>query len=105
MAMRVNTTPQFEKALDWLMNCSNDLYSRNTVKSVYAAYKHYRQLLSEQPYFGSEEPILCNMPVIFRRIVIKPYFKFIYAIIDDEVYMIDIWDTRQSPERLRNRID
>lgn len=103
--MRVRTTPQFEHALDRLMNCGNDIYSRSTVKSVYAAYKHYRQLLSEQPYIGSEEPILNDMPIKFRHIVIKPQFKFIYAIIDDEVYMIDLWDTRQSLERLRNRID
>lgn len=103
--MRVKTTPQFEQAIDKLMNCSTEIYSTRTIRSVYTAYKRYKALLSEQPYLGSEEPILCNMPVTFRHIIIKPNFKFIYAIVDNEIHMIDIWDTRQDPDRLRSRID
>jgi hypothetical protein len=32
--------------------------------------------------------------------VVKPYFKIIYRVEGDIIYMIDIWDTRRNPEKL-----
>lgn len=83
--MLVITTPQFEQALDRMLNCSNDIYAQKTSKTVYDSYKHYRKLLSSQPYIGAREPLLYNTSVSFRRIIVQPYFKFIYIINNNEV--------------------
>lgn len=55
-------------------------------------------LLSQFPKIGQYEPLLEEMNLGHRRYV-KGYFKIIYKIENDIIYITDI-DTRQDPSKI-----
>ena len=56
------------------------------------------------PTMGKEEPLLAHRKKRYRSYVITRLSKMIYHV-DGETVVIDvIWDTRQSPNRLANRL-
>ena len=57
-------------------------------------------MLIDNSLFGAIEPLLIGREEEYRHIVVKPYFKIIYRVEGDTIYMIDIWDTRRNPEKL-----
>lgn len=61
-------------------------------------------MLSEIPTLGQKEEILVGMRLEYRRIILRPYFKLIYTICNHEVVLVDIWDIRQSSDKLKDRI-
>lgn len=102
--MHVKASSQFEKALDNILSCGRDVYSERIIKQFYFEYKRYRILLSSQPLMGSVEQMLVNRQFEYRKIVIKPFFKIIYCVVDECVCLVDIWDTRRSPDVLSKGI-
>ena len=102
--MRVENTPQFERAFERLLSCNQDFYSQNTIRQFYTRYKHLRLLLQDNPQLGQHEPILKEFKLEYRRVLIDPYFKIIYTINNNVLYLVDIWDTRRDPNKLRSRI-
>ena len=102
--MRIENTPQFERAFERLLNCDQNFYTLNTITQFYSKYKQIRLLVQENPLLGQREPILEGFKLEYRRIVIRPYFKIIYTIKGDTIYFADIWDTRRDPNNLKSRI-
>ena len=103
--MRIKTALLFERTFEDLLSCGHKYYSKNTIKKLYARYKECRLILLDNPTFGQSEPLLEGLHLEYRRIFIQPYFKIIYTINNDDIVLVDIWDTRQSPINLRGRID
>ena len=56
--------------------------------------------LGLNPNMGSEEEYLVHLGKGHQRII-AGYFKIIYLILKDEVYVTDIFDTRQDPEKMK----
>lgn len=54
------------------------------------------RFLAEHPYIGQQEDTLREMGLEHRRIVERNY-KIIYRIIDDVIYVTDIFDSRRDP--------
>ena len=103
--MRIKTASLFERTFEDLLSCGHKYYSKKTIKNLYARYKECRLMLLDNPNFGQLEPLIEGFQLEYRRIFIQPYFKIIYTINNDEIVLVDIWDTRQSPINLRGRID
>jgi plasmid stabilization system protein ParE len=53
---------------------------------------------------GSIEPLLAGSKYEFRHIVIGKLTKIIYRVTDTTIEIADVWDTRQSPEELAERL-
>ena len=62
--------------------------------------------LEKHPEIGFLEPLLRNRKVKYRAYHILPHLKLIYRYYSksDTVRIVDIWDTRQNPFRLKDRI-
>lgn len=87
------------------MSCSEGVYSDNTLRLLVGQIRKNRELLSRNPYLGSPELLLENYTdILYRHIVMKPYFKLIYAIHDGNVYFAAIWDTRRNPQILERQL-
>ncbi len=56
--------------------------------------------LLQQPFQGQEEPFLLHLGRKHRRIVVSHY-KIIYRVIGEYIYITDIFDSRQSPEKMK----
>jgi toxin ParE1/3/4 len=56
--------------------------------------------LLQQPWLGQEEPFLLHLGLNHRRIVVNHY-KIIYRVIGEYIYITDIFDSRQNPDRMK----
>jgi len=56
--------------------------------------------LLENPRKGQEEPFLAHLELGHRRII-EGHYKIIYRIIDEYIYITDIFDSRQDPEKMK----
>jgi plasmid stabilization system protein ParE len=55
--------------------------------------------LLEHPRGGQNEPLLDHLGLGHRRKV-SGHYKIIFRIIDDLIFVSDIFDTRQDPEKM-----
>jgi len=56
--------------------------------------------LEENPYIGQLEPCLVHLELGHRRII-KDNYKIVYRVINQYVYVTDIFDTRQDPAKMK----
>ena len=52
------------------------------------------------PNSGAIEPMLQDMPVVFRYVLVRRTYKIMYYVQDDTCHLAAIWDTRNNPELL-----
>lgn len=103
--MQVINTARFERSMEFVISCGRNIYSRNIIRQFYDDYKKYRTLLSSSPRIGQKELLLEGEGLDYRYVFIKPYFKIIYLIQDETLYLVDVWDVRQEPQNLQSRIN
>jgi plasmid stabilization system protein ParE len=53
-----------------------------------------------QPLQGQEEPLLEHLGLEHRRLIVSHY-KIIYRVIGECIYITDIFDSRQDPEKMK----
>jgi len=56
--------------------------------------------LATDPYTGQKEPYLTHLELGHRRII-ESHYKIIYRIVGDFIYITDIFDSRQDPEKMK----
>lgn len=103
--MQIKYSELFTRSFDHIVNCGQNIYGTQTIKSLLSGIKHSRDMLSLMPEFGAPEPLLNGLEPLHRHIILGKYFKLIYVVHKDAVHFIDIWDTRQSPTRLVDRVN
>ena len=50
------------------------------------------------------EQLLQERPETFRSLVVRQTYKVVYYIEDTVIYIADVWDCRQSPEKMKKNI-
>jgi len=63
--------------------------------------RHTRKLIGNNPYIGKLEPFLIDLPCEYRSFVVSRHNKIVYCIMDDFVYVVDFWDMRRNPDKLK----
>jgi len=56
--------------------------------------------LIKNPYSGKQEEYLQHLGLQHRR-VMTSHYKIIYRIIGNTIYITDVFDSRQSPEKMK----
>jgi len=103
--MQIEYIPLFKQALNKILSCGDDYYSQQQLKVIFTKIKQITNLVSDNPQLGGKEALLYKVNEEYRSIVITKQIKLIYIIINDTIYFTDIWDVRQSPKTLTNRIE
>ena len=62
-----------------------------------------RRLIEQSPNIGPVEPLLEELPAMYRSYVMNGLNKMVYRIEDDTIYIVDFWDVRQDPSTLAER--
>jgi Txe/YoeB family toxin of Txe-Axe toxin-antitoxin module len=62
-----------------------------------------RRLIEKSPNIGPIEPLLEELPAMYRSYVMNGLNKMVYRIEDDTIYIVDFWDVRQDPSALAER--
>ena len=86
----------FEEALTFI---SNDV-SYNKLMEIRNSVLQAAEMLIENPFIGQKEIYLEHMGLDHRRII-EGNFKIIYRVIDQVIYITDIFDTRQKPDEMK----
>ncbi len=99
--MKVKVTKPAEKSLDnidaYYKKKGNRKHGRKLRKDIVKQSK----LLSNNPLMGQEEESLKKLNRGHRYLLIKPFYKLIYLIIKPFIYITDIFDTRQDPNKMK----
>ena len=102
--MRVEWQEKAKKELQkQLEYCFNKFGCYTTIRIQEKIDKQIR-LLAVFPLMGKIEPLLLRRLYEYRSWVIHEHFKLIYHIIDDVIYIANIWDTRREPQRLTENV-
>ena len=56
------------------------------------------KLLVNNPQLGAIEPLLADLPVVYRSIVVNRLNKLVYWINEDTIEIVAFWDTRREPK-------
>ncbi len=56
--------------------------------------------LIKHPQQGQSEPLLERFGLNHRRLIVSHY-KIIYRIVGENIYITDIFDSRQDPEKMK----
>lgn len=102
--MRVIWTDEATRRFEFILTCSRDFYSKKTLRTLNEELKRNEHFLQENPRMGQVEPFTRGRSYEYRHIVLSPPFKLLYFLCQDDVYIADIWDTRQDPVALAERL-
>ncbi|MBQ7698062.1 MAG: type II toxin-antitoxin system RelE/ParE family toxin [Paludibacteraceae bacterium] len=93
-------TKSYGKIVDYI--AAN--FGRKRAKQYAADVYKQVALLPQRFELGSFEPLLEGSKYQLRHILIGKLTKIIYRVTDTSIEIADVWDTRQSPEELTNRL-
>ena len=57
------------------------------------------QLVEQLPFGGQVEPWLAHKNLGHRRVVVGNY-KVVYRVFEEEVRIVDVFDSRQDPDKM-----
>ena len=99
--MKLVYTEQALKSLEELLEF---IASQNVEKKVILQIRNQildrADLLIKNPSSGRREVYLEHLGLNHRRVIISHY-KIIYRVIDQKIYVTDIFDTRQDPQKMK----
>lgn len=63
--------------------------------------------LRKFPQMGSIEPLLSDLPISFRYLVVRGNYKIVYYIddVNEKVNIVTIWDCRQSEKKMKSEVE
>jgi plasmid stabilization system protein ParE len=92
--------------------------AKDTLRKIYQYYRSkgagmkgrkIRMLVLEQtkflldsPYLGQEEEFLKHKNQGHRYLLIESTYKVIYRVVDEIIYVTDVFDTRQNPDKMKS---
>ena len=100
--MEIIWLPLAEKALE-------AIFSFYEEKSIQAAWKIITDILqatdqlSIHPEMAEAEQLLQERPETFRSLVVRQTYKVVNYIEDTVIYIADVWDCRQFPEKMKKK--
>ena len=63
-----------------------------------------RHLIESNPNIGPVEPLLAELPGMYRGYVMNRINKIVYRVSSDIIYIADFWDVRRAPESLAAQV-
>jgi len=88
---------QLKRIYQYYRRKGNGKKGRQVRKNVLDTAK----LLQDNPYLGQEEEHLKHLGRSHRYVPVKPFYKMIYLVLKPIIFITDIFDTRQDPEKMK----
>ncbi|MDR2912657.1 MAG: type II toxin-antitoxin system RelE/ParE family toxin [Alistipes sp.] len=104
--MVVLVTISAEGRLRDIFDFYRDRAGRNTAAKIVTKIREHANALGAMPFMAPVEQSLNGEQTEFRSLVVAKRYKIVYHVAKDveTVYIVDIWDCRQSPESLKERV-
>lgn len=88
----------------------DNIYKYYYKKSPQAAIKLYNDLLDsvnplkDYPNMAAIEPLVSDSSDTYHSLVVRDNYKVVYYIDNDVIYISAVWDCRQNPKKLKDKI-
>jgi plasmid stabilization system protein ParE len=66
---------------------------------------HADSLLQTNPQIGKIEPLLDDLPEMYRSLLITHLNKVVYRMDGDDIYIVTVWDARRDPITLAEQLN
>lgn len=93
-----------EQALESLQDCLDFLWiehSPDKITEIRDRIILKVEKLKSNPFVGQREEYLLHLRLDHRRII-EGNYKIIYRVINDIIYITDIFDSRQDPAKMKS---
>ena len=87
---------QLDEIHAWYRTQASAAVADHIVEDILAVTR----LLEQFPYGGQVEPWLAQQGLGHRRVVVGNY-KVVYRVLEDEVRIVDVFDSRQDPLKMK----
>lgn len=101
--MKIIWLPLAQEDLDRIYNFIADKSEMSAI-NIYNEILDSVEPLKEFPQMAQIESILSDQPEAFRSLIVREIYKVIYYIEDKTIFITSVWDCRQNPKKLRNKI-
>ncbi|MBN1119395.1 MAG: type II toxin-antitoxin system RelE/ParE family toxin [Bacteroidales bacterium] len=98
--MKLVYTEQALLSLEEVLNFIAPKVSQEKLLEIREEILDTADTLVLQPLQGQTEPYLEHLNLGHRRLVVNHY-KIIYRVIDETIYITDIFDSRQDPDKMK----
>ena len=100
--MKIKWSKQAKIVLDEVIQYGELTFGTKATTKLILRIEQCCSLLAIYPRMGNIEPLLCDLDKEYRSWVVHKHYKIIYVIYEaqDEIYIVDLWDTRQEPDKL-----
>lgn len=99
--MKVKLTKPAERRLDQITDYHKRKGNKNKGKELRKKIVEISKLLSKNPKMGREEDYLKGLGQGHRYVLLDKFHKLIYRIIKPFIYITDVFDTRQNPDKMK----
>lgn len=101
--MQVNWTPQAIEMADSILRYTANSFGKTQADKLKLTFAKLAKQLESFPYMGTLEPYLDDLQKEYRFIPVFKVLKVIYHVADtNHLYIVAVWNCRQSPTELRN---
>lgn len=66
--------------------------------------RYVNSLIGKSPQIGKVEPLLDDLPEMYRSVVVRRKDKIVYYEVENHIEVVAFWDCRREPERLVSEI-
>ncbi|MBO7597685.1 MAG: type II toxin-antitoxin system RelE/ParE family toxin [Bacteroidales bacterium] len=73
-------------------------------KSFLREVHNANTLIGQNPQIGKVEPLLDELPDLYRSFVISRMDKIVYYVVENHIEVVAFWDCRREPERLVSEV-
>ncbi len=98
--MKLIYTEQALFSLEEALNFSAPKISNKKLNEIKGNILDAVDTLILQPSQGQKEPLLEHLGLEHRRLIVGHY-KIIYRVIEEFIYITDILDSRQDPDKMK----
>lgn len=106
MCFRIVTRALADKQMENAYSECERFFGESTAISFMKSVYEDIELLATQPYIGRIEPLLEDMRLVYRSLVVHKHYKVVYVVEEEigKISVVAFWDTRRDPKKLRREI-
>ncbi len=98
--MKIHWTNRARKSANEVGEYILKTFGEKSLDKFIKALWHDVSLLEESPSLGRIEPLLKKRAFTYRSLVVNKLSKIVYRVDNDNIYIVDVWETRRAPKTL-----
>lgn len=103
--MKIVWSKKAENKLDIYFSYCRDNYGDKVTSDKIEKLAKITNRLSVFPEMGFPEPILVGERKLYRAVIFEKRLKIIYYVENEDIIrIVDLWDSKRSPENLKKEI-